>query len=598
MNNRFENREHAGIILAEQLKKYQNLDPIILALPRGGLPVAHQIASLLHAPLDVVLVKKIGAPGHEEFAIGAVGEDEKPILNQKLIKQYHFNPEEIECIIVNRITEIRNRAKVYRKAASPLSLEGRNVIVVDDGLATGATMKAAVQWLSTQKIKKIIVAVPVSSKEAAAEVKKMSNDFVSLLIPDNFLAVGMWYKDFPQVSDEEVIQFLLKRAQKTKRDVWIEDENIKLQAGLSVPPNARAIIVFSHGGGSSPKSSRNLFVSKKLNNAGYATLLLNLLTDNEILDRNNIFNIELITSRLVMATKWVRSHYAGLPIGYFGTCTGVAAALGASISTAKDHLDIFAIVSRGGRPDLALEILPKVYPPTLLLVGAEDKSIIAKNENAKDYMKNSKLILIPNAGHLFEESGAMDQVADHTINWFSNCLALHSGHKTLKDMPDTKKLITEIEINSTPFTKLDDLNSWMKKISKHKIIMLGESTHGTKEFYSLRREISKQLIQNYGFKFIAVEGDWPECNKINNYIQEKNNERLDSKEIVRGQFHRWPTWMWSNEEIPSLIDWIKNEKKIGFYGLDVYSLFESVEEIKRNLLLSLRIHREIISCKR
>lgn len=210
MTSHFESREQAGKLLAEKLIQFKNLDPVILALPRGGLPVAHEIASSMNAPLDIVLVKKIGAPGHEEFAIGAMAEDEKPILNINLIDEFQFDPDAIGDIIENRIIEIRRRARVYREVRPAVKLEGRSVIVVDDGLATGATMKAAIEWLKTKKIKKIIVAVPVSSKTAANEIKEEVNHFISLLIPDNMMAVGMWYSNFPQVSDQEVISFLKK----------------------------------------------------------------------------------------------------------------------------------------------------------------------------------------------------------------------------------------------------------------------------------------------------------------------------------------------------------------------------------------------------
>lgn len=576
MPNRFENREHAGKLLAEKLLKYQPLDPVILALPRGGVPIAHEIASKLHAPLDVVLVKKIGAPGHEEFAIGAVAEDEKPILNHKIIKQYQFNPDEIENIIVNRISEIRERAKAYRQKLPPISLSGRTVIVVDDGLATGATMMAAIQWLREQKIKQIIVAVPVSSKEAEVAIMKISDEFITLLTPEDFWAVGMWYKDFQQVSDDEVIHYLKKQTaspQFATNDVWIEDGMAILQGVLTVPPKARALILFAHGGGSSHKSPRNLFVARALNDAGFSTLLFDLLTFNESLNRKNVFDIDLMTNRLLTATEWAKRNCPGLPIGYFGASTGAAAALGAAF----ERLDIFAVVSRGGRPDLALNALPKVYAPTLLIVGAEDKPVIPLNQLAKEKLKNCQMIQIPKAGHLFEEPGTLEQVVEFAVSWFSSSLTLHLD----RNIPIKENLIEEIEANSLPFSSTDQLDSWLKQISHNKIIMLGESTHGTKEFYSIRKEITKKLIQNYGYSFMAVEGDWPDCYKLNEYINGRGSH--DPKEVVRGQFHRWPTWMWANEEIPPLINWMKKNQKGGFYGLDVYSLFESLEEIKKHL---------------
>lgn len=576
MINRFENREHAGVLLAELLKPYQNLDPIVLALPRGGVPVAYEIASRIGAPLDVIMVKKIGAPGHEEFAIGAVAEDEKPILNHKVISDHHYDNREIENIIVKRISEIRERAKIYRKKFPPMSLEGRNIIIVDDGLATGATMAAAIEWMRSQKIKKIIVATPVSSKEAALEIRKKSDDFISLVIPDDFWAVGMWYKDFPQVSDEEVVDLLQMQVIPPKmitQDVLIEAGMITLQGAICIPPKSRGIVIFAHGGGSSHKSPRNIFVAKALNDAGFGTLLFDLLTTHESYDRKNVFDIDLMGKRLLIATDWVQKNYPGFPIGFFGASTGAAAALLA----ASDRLDIFAIVSRGGRPDLALSALPKVYAPTLLLVGSEDGPVIPLNKLAKDKLKNSQMILIPKAGHLFEEPGTLEQVVEYAISWFSNSISLHLD----ADTPIKENIVSEIENNSIPFTKIDDLDSWLNQIKKHKIIMLGESTHGTREFYALRREISKKLIMEHGYNFIAVEGDWPDCFRLNNYV--KNHENHNPKDVIKDNFHRWPTWMWANEEIPPLINWMRRNQKGGFYGLDVYSLFESLEEIKKHL---------------
>lgn len=581
MTTYFKNREEAGKILTEKLLEFQNIDPVILALPRGGVPIAYEIALKLHAALDVVLVKKIGAPGHEEFAIGAIAEDEKPILNEKIISQYKFNPDDIENMIIKRISEIRARSKVYRQKYPAIPLKGRNVIVVDDGLATGATMLAAISWLRTQDVKKIIVATPVSSKEAADEIKKNVDEFISLIIPENMMAVGMWYKDFTQVSDEEVLKCLQKqKGQETainQRNVWIDDGEARLPGVLTVPAHPKGLILFAHGGGSSHKSPRNLFVSKALNDAGFGTLLFDLLTVSEALDRKNVFDISLMTDRLLAATAWVKKIYPSLPLGYFGASTGAAAALGA----AEDRLDIFSIVSRGGRPDLALDSLPKVYAPTLLIVGEEDAPVIPLNELAKNKLKNSEIMLIPKAGHLFEEPGTLEQVVEYAVSWFSRCLTLHLETNIDSHAPVKASIIDEIEKHSIPFSTTNDLDSWIQKISKHRIVMLGESTHGTREFYSLRKEISKKLMQNHGFNFIAVEGDWPDCYKLNQHIHDPKSHQPE--DIVCGEFHRWPTWMWANEEISSLIKWMKKNEVGSFYGLDVYSLFDSLDEIKKHI---------------
>lgn len=581
MSTHFENREEAGKILAEKLLEFKNLDPIILALPRGGVPIAYEIALKLHASLDVVLVKKIGVPGHEEFAIGAIAEDEKPILNEEVISHYKFNPDDIENEIVKRISEIRTRSKVYRKKYPAIPLKGRNVIVVDDGLATGATMLAAISWLRTQEVAKIIVSVPVSSREAANEIKKSVDEFISLIIPETMIAVGMWYKDFSQVSDEEVLKCLQKQKGQEEvidqRNVWIDDGEARLPGVLTVPAHSKGLILFAHGGGSSHKSPRNLFVSKALNDAGFGTLLFDLLTITEALDRKNVFDIALMTNRLLAATAWAKKILPSLPIGYFGASTGAAAALGA----AEDRLDIFSVVSRGGRPDLALASLAKVYAPTLLIVGEEDAPVIPLNELAKSNLKNSEMVLIPKAGHLFEEPGTLEKVVEYAVSWFSRSLTLHLENNIDTHVPLKENITAEIEKHSIAFSTISDLDSWVQKISKHRVVMLGESTHGTREFYSLRKEISKKLMQNFGFNFIAVEGDWPDCYKLNQHIHDPQSNRAE--DVVCGEFHRWPTWMWANEEIASLVKWMKQNQVGSFYGLDVYSLFDSLDEIKKNI---------------
>lgn len=364
---KFKNRDEAGTLLAEKLIGLAYLNPIILALPRGGVPVARIIAEKLHAPLDVCLVKKIEAPGSEEFAIGAVTEDELPHLNEAYIKEHKLNREKIADIITKRITEIRKKVRLYREKFPALNLKGRAVIIVDDGLATGSTMLAAVKWLRHQDVKKIIVAVPIASSLGAIELKTHCDEFVSLITSDNMWAVGLWYENFNQISDAEVMHILEKK----------------------------------------------------------------------------------------------KSSY----------------------------------------------------------VKVTEKAVV-------------------------------------------------------RSLPE------EIAHIGRPFKKMADLKSQIAEMAKHRIVMLGEASHGTKEYYQMRREISQTLINEYGFSFIAVEGDWPGCRKMNQLVA---GGTQNSKEAARKSFHRWPTWMWANEEIPPLIEWMVREKKGAFYGLDVYSLFESIEVIRESI---------------
>jgi putative phosphoribosyl transferase len=212
-------------------------------------------------------------------------------------------------------------------------------------------------------------------------------------------------------------------------EVHITTGRAALSGNLTIPENSEALVLFAHGSGSSRHSPRNQFVARTLNHAGLGTLLFDLLTpEEEALDihtREHRFNIDLLAERLVRATKWIRQQDEArdLHIGYFGSSTGGAAAL---VAAAELPHDVGAVVSRGGRPDLAGDALPKVQVPTLLIVGGNDDIVIELNEMARDQMRcEVKLEIIPGATHLFEEPGALEQVAKLASDWFS----LHLSRK-------------------------------------------------------------------------------------------------------------------------------------------------------------------------
>ena len=207
-------------------------------------------------------------------------------------------------------------------------------------------------------------------------------------------------------------------------EVQIPAGRAVLSGNLTIPENAMALVLFAHGSGSSRHSPRNQFVARTLNRAGLGTLLFELLTPEEealdIYTREHRFNISLLAERLVHATKWVRQQEEtrDLPIGYFGSSTGGAAAL---VAAAELPQDVGAVVSRGGRPDLAGDALPKVQAPILLIVGGNDDIVIELNETARDRMRcEVKLEIIPGATHLFEEPGALEQAAKLASDWFVN----------------------------------------------------------------------------------------------------------------------------------------------------------------------------------
>jgi len=353
----FQDRKHAGRLLAEALKHYKNEDAIIFALPRGGVPVAAEVSASLKLPLDVLIVRKIGAAFQAELAAGAICEDEDPVWNQSVLSQIGLNTEDLAPTLRAEKEKIKKQRELFRNDLKVSKCQHKTVFVVEEGLATVFTMLAAIKYLKKKGAAKIVVAVPVAAEKSARQLKTKVDEVVILEKPADLWAVSQWYDDFSQVSDEDVIADL---------------------------------------------------------------------------HRNNL-----------------------------------------------------------NKTDMALEISRSLFK----------------------------------------------------------------------------------------FKKPADLHALADAVKDKRVVMLGEATHGTNEFYQIRAELSKLLIENHGFSFIAVEGDWPDADRLHRYITK--GEGPSAREVLKRN-HRWPTWMWANEEVAKLAEWMKG-KNAGFYGLDVYSLFQSMDEVVRYL---------------
>ncbi len=210
----FANRREAGRLLARQLQSYANRsDVLILALPRGGVPVGYEVAVALHAPLDVFIVRKIGAPWNEELAIGAVASGGAWRLDQSIIYELGISQHDIERIVERESREVQRRERVYRGNIPFPNLDGRIVILVDDGLATGSSMLVAAEAIRRQSPNQLIVAAPVASESAAEAVRRIADDCVVLMMPEPLYGIGMYYEDFSQTTDDEVLTLLQRSAQ-------------------------------------------------------------------------------------------------------------------------------------------------------------------------------------------------------------------------------------------------------------------------------------------------------------------------------------------------------------------------------------------------
>jgi putative phosphoribosyl transferase len=211
---RFKDRTQAGELLAKRLSAYaRRPDVLVLALPRGGVPVGFAVAKALQVPLDVMVVRKLGIPGHEEFAMGAIASGGEFVLDRDLIEKIAIPRQMIDATVRRELAELERREKLYRAGRPPLQLRGCTVILVDDGLATGSTMQAAVKAVRKAQPARIVVAVPVGSPDTCHAMGKEADDVVCYCTPHPFHAVGLWYEDFSQTSDEEVQTLLLEARQ-------------------------------------------------------------------------------------------------------------------------------------------------------------------------------------------------------------------------------------------------------------------------------------------------------------------------------------------------------------------------------------------------
>ncbi|MBV8507849.1 MAG: phosphoribosyltransferase [Alphaproteobacteria bacterium] len=209
---RFRNRADAGRQLAEKLAVYANRPHVlVLALPRGGVPVGSEVARAVGAPLDVFLVRKLGVPGYEELAMGAVASGGVRVLNDEIVRGLGISEHEIEVAVARELQELARRERLYRGDRPPPDVGGRTIIIVDDGLATGATMRAAVQALRQQHPACILVAVPTASPDTCEALKAEADDVICAMTPEPFFAVGHWYEDFTQTTDNEVRELLARR---------------------------------------------------------------------------------------------------------------------------------------------------------------------------------------------------------------------------------------------------------------------------------------------------------------------------------------------------------------------------------------------------
>ena len=379
----FRNRVDAGQQLAAHLMSYKDRPGVVVfGLPRGGIPVAAQVAEALNAPLDAFLVRKLGVPGHEELAMGAIASGGRRVVNEETVRDLRIPESVIDAVEAAERRELSRRDRLYRGARAPTEVAGKTVILVDDGLATGSTMRAAALALREGRPAWLVGAVPVASRFVCESMRDVVDEMVCAETPEPFYAVGLWYDDFGQTTDDEV-RAALARAE---RRIAPAPPEVAASRPYAAPPPSTTAEVVAH---------------------------------------------------------------------------------------AAQHL-------RGAPGD---------YDPLLARVG-----------NAE-------------------------------------------------------------------------------------IVLLGEATHGTHEFYRERAEITRRLIEERGFNAVAVEADWPDAYRVNRYVRGESDD--PDATAALDDFHRFPRWMWRNDDVVAFVRWLRDynaarppgASKTGFYGVDLYSLSRSIDAV-------------------
>jgi len=438
----FLDRADAGRRLGQRLAGLRGQDVVVLGLPRGGVPVAFEVAKALAAPLDVVVVRKLGVPFQPEVGMGAIAEGDIRVLDPRVGALTGVSEGDLRTVELKERGILESQLARYCGGRTRSDLHGATAIIVDDGLATGSTARAACQVARQLGAARMILAVPVAPARVLASLT--GPDDVECLVPARiFHSLGYYYRDFSPTGDEEVMQMLETAARPPRRlnatgrpetaegpgveeEVDIPCGAVRLRGSLYLPSRCEAVVFFAHGSGSGRHSPRNRYVASVLQDAGLGTLLLDLLTPDEEVVRANVFDIALLAGRLTTASRWLgtRQDTPRSRVGYFGASTGAGAALWAA---AEADAQVAAVVSRGGRPDLAGPRLAAVRAPTLLIVGGADSQVLGLNRQAMAQIQApTRLEVVPGATHLFEEPGTLARAATLAADWFRQYL-LSSG---------------------------------------------------------------------------------------------------------------------------------------------------------------------------
>ncbi|MFJ9038558.1 phosphoribosyltransferase family protein [Streptomyces sp. NPDC102406] len=432
---RFDDRRAAGRRLARHLRFLRGRHVVVLGLSRGGVPVAYEVAQDLGAPLNVLVVRGLGVPFQPELGFGAISESGVRVLDEDVIRRTGLADATRTAVEQTERAELERQVRRYRATRAPVPMAGRTVVIVDDGLSTGAGAEAACAAARSQGAAGIVLAAPVAPASVVERLRPGVDHLYCLQTVHGPGSVGSWYDDFGQVSDAEVLALLGQSARPGSaappsgafdpvhpgRAITVPAAGTRLAAHLAVPDTATAVAVFALAGNGGRNSPRNRYIAATLHRSGIGTLLLDLLTEEEESRHSAVLDIALLSRRLHAASLWLR-HEVALPVAYFGAETGATAALEAASVPGSD---VLAVVARSGRPELASPSkLARVRAPVLFIVGGQDPEALDTGRRATDVLRGEcGLAMVPGASHPFTEPGALSAAAELARDWFAGHVA-------------------------------------------------------------------------------------------------------------------------------------------------------------------------------
>jgi putative phosphoribosyl transferase len=414
----FNDRIDAGRQLAVAVKAGNFESPIVLGIPRGGVPVAAEVARAVHGQLAVVVARKLGAPGNPELAIGATTETGVAYINDAIAVAVGADKQYVETERQRQVREAHKREQMFNSHRRP-PVHGRTVVIVDDGIATGATAIAAVRSIKAEGAARVVLAVPVGAPHTLDVMRREADEVICLYAPEDFWAVGQFYYHFDPVHDDDVLRtleaFEMKVPADPAREAIITRDGVRLAASLMTPggPGPFPLVVFVHGLGSSKESPRNVVIANHLVDAGIASLLFDLSGHGDSSD-DPAGGIEAFVADLEAVFRWAdeQDEVNKDLIGVAGSSMGATVAVAAVIA---GRVHPHAMVLRA--PPVQVSDFRRIQVPSLVLIGSQDPLRRSVEEGVRG-CPDLTLSVVQGAGHLFEEPGTLRQALDRTVDWF------------------------------------------------------------------------------------------------------------------------------------------------------------------------------------